>query len=110
MNSKVDGYITRQKSPQKEICESLRQLIHNTLPDTTEEMKWGAPAFSGGKFYIVALKDHVNIGFTIENLTDEELSLFDGGGKTTRHIQIKDPSGIDSERISSLIILVDSRS
>ena len=110
MNNKVDEYIARQKSPQKEICQSLRTLIHDTLPGTIEEMKWGVPAFSNGKFYIVALKDHVNIGFSIENLTDEELSLFDGGGKTTRHLQITDLSGIDSERISNLIKLVDSRS
>ena len=110
MNSKVDEYIDRQKSPQKEICQILRTLIHNTLPGTTEEMKWGVPAFAKGKFYIVALKDHVNIGFSIEGLTDEEISLFDGGGKTTKHIQIIDPTGIDSERISSLIKLVDSRS
>ena len=110
MNSKVDEYIDKQKSPQKKICESLRQLIHNTLPGATEEMKWGVPAFSGGKFYIVALKDHVNIGFSVESLTDEEISLFDGGGKTTKHIQVKDPAEIDSERISSLIKLVNDKS
>ncbi|MBN2076693.1 MAG: DUF1801 domain-containing protein [Dehalococcoidales bacterium] len=88
----------------------MRQLIHNTLSGINEEMKWGVPAFADGKFYIVALKNHVNIGFSIEGLTDEEISLFDGGGKTTRHIQVKDISGIDSARISSLIKLVDNRS
>ena len=110
MNSKVDEYIARQKSPQKEICASLRQLIHDTLPGTNEEMKWGVPAFSDGKFYIVALKNHVNVGFSIKSLTGEDLSLFDGGGKTTRHIQVKDSAGINSDRITSLIKLVDSRS
>ena len=110
MNSKVDEYIASQKSPQKEICASLRQLIHDTLPGKNEEMKWGVPAFSDGKFYIVALKNHVNVGFSIKSLTGEDLSLFDGGGKTTRHIKVKDSAGIDSERITSLIKLVDSRS
>jgi hypothetical protein len=109
MNTKVDEYIASQQSPQKDICQNLRTLIHDTLPGTTEEMKWGVPAFSNGKFYIVALKNHVNIGFSIEGLTDEELLLFDGGGKTTRHIQVKSLQAIDKNRIIGLLKLVDQK-
>jgi hypothetical protein len=65
-NEKVDSYISKQKSPQKEVCQKLRELIHKTLPEIKEEMKWGVPTFGGGKFYIVALKDHVNFGFLVE--------------------------------------------
>jgi len=50
-------------------------------------MKFGVPYY-GDKFYIVALKDHVNLGFSIEGLTDEEIGLFDGGGQITKHIKI----------------------
>ena len=75
MDEKVDEYINKQKSPQKEICQRLRELIFRVFPEATEEMKWGVPAFCNGKFYIVALKDHVNLGFSIKELTKEEIGL-----------------------------------
>jgi hypothetical protein len=110
MNTKVDDYINKQKSPQKDICQYLRRLILSTFPDVKEEMKWGVPAYADGNFYIVALKDHVNLGFSIKGLTTEALALFDGGGKTMKHIEINKLSNIDNERIIKLLKLVDKRS
>lgn len=109
MNTKVDDYIQKQQSPQREICRALRKLILETLPDSKEEMKWGVPAFEGGKFYIVALKDHVNLGFSIEGLSKEEIALFDGGGKTTKHIQIAGLGDIDKKRITKLLNMVNNK-
>jgi hypothetical protein len=109
MSSKIDDYIAKQKSPQKEICENLRQLILRVFPGVKEEMKWGVPAFAGGRFYIVALKDHVNLGFSIEGLSKEDLALFDGGGKTTKHIQVNSVENIDKERIPGLLKLVGQK-
>jgi hypothetical protein len=110
MSNKVDEYIDKQKSPQKEICQYLRQLIKKTITNVEEEMKWGVPAFDYGNYYIVALKDHVNLGFSIKGLKKEELTLFDGGGKTTKHIEIKKSSDIGDERIIKLLKLVNKRS
>jgi hypothetical protein len=109
MSAKVDDYINKQVSPQKEICQALRRLILKIFPDVKEEMKWGVPAFSEGKFYIVALKDHVNLGFSIKGLTKEEISLFNGGGKTMKHIEIDKLNNIDENRITELLRLVDKR-
>jgi uncharacterized protein YdhG (YjbR/CyaY superfamily) len=109
MSKKVDDYIQKQQLPQREICRALRKLILETFPDIEEEMKWGVPAFARGKFYIVALKDHVNLGFSIEGLSKEELALFDGGGKTTKHIQIAGLEDVDRERIIKLLKLVDGK-
>ena len=108
-DKRVDEYIEKQKSPQKEICRKLRGIIRATISNANEEMKWGVPAFADGKFYIVALKDHVNMGFSIEGLTKEELSLFDGGGKTTKHIAISSLEGLDENRIIELLKLVYER-
>ena len=72
-------------------------------------MKWGVPAFAGGKFYIVALKNHVNLGFSTAGLTREEIALFDGGGKTTRHIQVDSLENLDENRIVNLLKLVGSK-
>ena len=109
MSSKVDEYFNKQHSPQKEICLRLRELLFKTFPGIEEEMKWGVPAYADGNYYIVALKDHVNLGFTIKGLSKEETGLFDGGGKTTRHIQVASLSDIDEQRIVTLLKLVGEK-
>jgi hypothetical protein len=109
MSNKIDEYINKQASPQKEICQALRKLILKTFPGVKEEMKWGVPAFADGKFYIVALKDHVNLGFTVKGLTQEDMALFDGGGKTMKHLEVKTLVDIDEKRIIRLLHLVSGR-
>jgi hypothetical protein len=109
MTATIDDYFYKQASPQKEICQALRTLIVKTFPDAQEEMKWGVPAFADGKFYIVALKDHVNLGFTLKGLTKEDEKLFDGGGKTMKHIEVASLDSIDEERIIGLLKLVGKR-
>ena len=109
MDKGIDAYIEKQESPQKEILKSLRKLIHRTLPGCTEKMAWGVPVFQDGKLYIVGLKDHVNIGFSINGLDKEEVNLLEGSGKTMRHIKIKTPNNIDEKLLKKLILLVDRK-
>jgi uncharacterized protein YdhG (YjbR/CyaY superfamily) len=104
----VDQYIEKQGLPQKEICQHLRKIILEIFPDIKEEMKWGVPAFAEGLYYIVALKNHVNLGFSSKGLSKEELALFDGGGKTTKHLAIRSLE-MDRERIVKLLKLVKER-
>jgi uncharacterized protein YdhG (YjbR/CyaY superfamily) len=106
MSNKIDDYIHKQRSPQKEICQELRRLILKIFPDVNEEMKWGVPTFADGMFYIVALKDHVNLGFSIKRLSKEETAFFDGGGKTMKHIEVSGLGDIDKKRITRLLNLV----
>ena len=56
MDNKIDEYIEKQQSPQREICKQLRQIIFKTFPNIKEKMKWGVPAYGNGKYYFVALK------------------------------------------------------
>ena len=109
MDKKVDEYINKQKSLQKEVCQQLRHLIFNTFPQIKEEMKWGVPTYGGGKYYIVALKDHVNLGFSIKGLGKTDDALFDGGGKLMKHIKVSLLEDIDKKRIISLLKLVEER-
>jgi hypothetical protein len=109
MASPIEDYIGKQPSPQKEVCHDLVALIQKTFPGVKEEMKWGVPAFADGTFYIVALKNHVNLGFSLKGLTKEDEKLFDGGGKTMKHIQVAARSDIDKKRIIKLLKLVDSK-
>jgi predicted GIY-YIG superfamily endonuclease len=103
MNKEVQAYIEKQKSPQQEICLKLREIILKTFPDTKEEMKWGVPTFSGGRFYIGAMKNQVNLGFSINGLTGKQVALFEGSGKTMRHIKIRALQDIDEKKIVKLL-------
>ena len=108
MGKRVDEYIEKQKSPQKEILQSLRKIILKALPKAEEKMWVGVPWYEG-KYYTVGLKDHVNIGFCIEGLSEKELGLFEGAGKMMRHIKIRTLREIDEEKIVKLIKLVDKK-
>jgi hypothetical protein len=102
MNQDVSKYIEKQRSPQKEICRKLRTIIVKTFPHIEERIWVGVPWF-GTKYYIVALKDHVNLGFAVTGLPRNELDLFEGKGKTMRHIKIFSPTDIDEKQIVKLL-------
>lgn len=102
MNEKVKTYLNRLPSPQKEICKQVRNIIVKTFPNITESFKNGVPWYEG-KYYIVGLKDHVNIGFSVLGLTPDEMSLFEGKGRFMRHIKIHSPDEVDEEKIAALL-------
>ena len=110
MDEKVKEYINKQENPQKEVCYYLRNLIHKTIPGIKEEMKWGVPVFASGKFYIGAFKNSVNLGVSIDGLNDNEVALFEGTGKTMRHIKIKSLQDVEEEKLVQLIKLVNEKS
>ncbi len=103
--TKVDDYLKKQKSPQKEICMRLRKIILKTLPDVKEEMKMGVPWYEG-KYYLVALKDHVNMGFCLKGLPKKEIDALEGAGKTMRHIKFFSLGDIEEKRIVRLLKLL----
>jgi hypothetical protein len=109
MNKQVDYYIQKQKSPQKEILQKVRKIFQKKLPGCEEKTAWGAVTFAGGKFYISAMKTRVHVGFTINGLTKEEISLFEGTGKTMRHIKIHSLDEIDEKMLVKLIKMVDKK-
>ncbi|MFA6254888.1 MAG: DUF1801 domain-containing protein [Patescibacteria group bacterium] len=102
MNQEINNYIKKQKSPQKEICQKLHKIITKALPKVKEKIWVGVPWY-GKKYYVVALKDHVNIGFATRGLSKKELDLFEGNGKTMRHIKIYSLKDINEEQIIKLL-------
>ena len=105
MDEGVNNYIDKQKSPQKEIVQKLGEIILSNSPGVREQMKMGVPWYEG-KFYIVALKDHVNLGLCIDGLSKEEMALLEGSGKTMKHIKIYSLNGIDERKIIGLLEVV----
>ena len=112
MDAKVDEYIKKQKSPQKEICQKLREIILKTFPEINEKMIVGVPCYGHtkenpcGKYYIAALKDHVNLGFSLRGLSKKEQELFEGTGKTMKHVKVYSLKEIDEKKIVGLMKLV----
>ena len=98
----VDNYLKKQPSPQKEILQRLRKLILKTIPAITEEMKMGVPWYEG-KFYLVSLKDHVNLGFSLKGLSKQEMDFFEGSGKTMRHLKFFSVKEIDQKKVVKLL-------
>jgi hypothetical protein len=65
----------------------------------------GVPCYEG-KFYLVALKDHVNMGFSVKGLSEQEKALFEGKGKTMRHLKFYSLEDVDEARVTKLLRLV----
>jgi len=104
-STQVEKYIEKQKPPQKEIVQKLRNLILKTLPGIKEEFKMGVPWYAG-KFYIVALKDHVNLGLSIKGLSVQEQALFEGKGQLMRHIKFYSSEDVNEAKVTKLLKLV----
>ena len=107
-NKQVTEYIEKQKSPQKQICKKLRKLILQTFPKIKEEMKMGVPWYEG-MYYIVSLKDSVNLGFSVKGLSKTDMNKFTGAGKFMRHLKFKTFKDVDEKHIVKLLKLVDKK-
>jgi len=105
MNVQVEKYIEKQQSPQKEIVQRLRNVILKALPGIKEEFKMGVPWYEG-KFYVVALRDHVNLGFSVQGLSEQDMASFEGKGKMMRHLKFYTTEDVDDARVAKLLRLV----
>lgn len=99
----ASNYFQKQNSPQKEICLKLRDIIFKHHPDLKKKMGWGVPAYDGDKIYIVALKNHVNLGFSLKDLPKEKQLLLKGSGKTMKHLEFYTTDDIDETIIADLL-------
>jgi hypothetical protein len=108
-STEVEKYIDKQKSPQKEIVQKVRGIILKTLSDIKEEFKMGVPWYEG-KFYVVALRDHVNLGFSVQGLSEQEMALFEGKGKMMRHLKFYSLEDLNEAKVAKLLRLVAEKS
>jgi hypothetical protein len=109
MNEKVKEYIDKQDSPQKEIILKVRDIFRKTLLKCKEKIAWGVIVYAGGKFYIAYMKNRVHVGFAITGLNKEEIDMFEGTGRTMRHIKIHSLEDIKEEKLVKLINMVNEK-
>lgn len=109
MSSETEAYLEKQRPIQREIAQRLRIIVLKTFPRIKEELKMGVPWYEG-KYYIVALKDHVNLGFSVIGLSEQEIALFEGKGKMMRHVKFYSLEDVDETRVVKLLRLVAEQS
>ena len=109
MEKLVKAYIEKQGSPQKEILRKVREIFQKTVPNSKEKMRWGAIVFGNDTFYLAVIKNRVHVGFAITGLSPKEIKLFEGTGKTMRHIKIHTLDDIDDKKLVELITLVENK-
>ncbi|PRX53962.1 DUF1801 domain-containing protein [Flagellimonas meridianipacifica] len=89
-NKKITDYISKATDEQVALLEELRKLVHTSVENVKEELKWKMPVFNNGKdfAYLRFAKKHVTLGFyNIDRLSDPN-NLLEGEGNTLRHVKI----------------------
>src|SRR5688572_18642085 len=101
MHPQVTDYITNSGN-QQEILQTIRQLIHETLPQVTEEFKWGRPIFRTNKdfAYLKSAKTYVTLGFFNFQKLNDPGNRLEGTGKDMRHIKLKTITDIDRDLLT----------
>jgi hypothetical protein len=109
-NQKVTDYIGDAPTEQSEMLEVLRGLIHETVGNVSEEIKWGFPVFAQAKdfAYLRLAKKHITLGFYhIDKLKDPQ-GLLEGEGKIFKHIKIRKLEDIKSQMIEEWLQQITS--
>lgn len=107
--NEIEVYINKQPSPQKEMLFKLNKMIVDNFKGINVQMYGGVPCYGKdgkhdfGLFYLVGLKDHVNLGVSIKGLSEENLKKLDKVGKVTGHIEFKEINKIDVNKLVSLL-------
>jgi len=109
MDKNIKGYIEKQNSLEKELLKKARTLILNTIPECDEFFQWGVLCYCKGKIYLAAMKGRIHVGFSIIGLQKEDIKLFEGSGKTARHIKIYSEKDFDEKNIANLVKMINKK-
>ena len=109
MEKQIKEYIDKQQPLEKELLMETRSLVLKTIPNCDEFVQWGVLCYAKGKIYLVALKGKIHVGFSIIGLSDKEIKLFEGTGKTARHIKIFKKDDLTEKNIANLVELVNKK-
>jgi hypothetical protein len=103
---KVTAYIALLPSPQKEICQALRELILENFPHMREELKWNSPTYyyHGKRICLNSgFKDHVTVELFYGAHLEDAQERIVGVGKNTRHIKLQSLQEIDTTYFVDLL-------
>ncbi|HNZ61272.1 MAG TPA: DUF1801 domain-containing protein [Methanofastidiosum sp.] len=98
----------KQSPDRRKIMEKLREILIDAVPNLNEKMEYGVMCYDD-LYYIANLPKQINMGFSIIGLTPEEIKLFQGTGKTMRHLKFLDIDSINKEELVKIIRLVHDK-
>ncbi|MDD9270494.1 DUF1801 domain-containing protein [Paenibacillus sp. GCM10023248] len=106
MSQEVTEFIEKVKEPwQGQLCQDLRQVVHNAIPDVQERIQYNKPHFLKNKKYAAVIsKSKDAVSFTIFNATGLELpeGLFDGPPER-KTIKFRNGQEMDSGMLADLL-------
>ncbi len=105
MNPQIKQYLEKQPLERQKIILYLREVLLEAIPSLNEKMEYGVMCYDD-LYYIANLSKQINMGFSIIGLAPEEIKLFQGTGKTMRHLKFEDIDSIDKESLVKIIKLV----
>mgnify|MGYP000344535458 CR=1 FL=1 len=90
-NNQISEYIEKASEEQQATLRQIRALIHETVEQVEEEIKWGFPVFNNGKdfAYLRNTKKHITLGlYNIDKMKDPD-NLLEGTGSTHKYVKIQ---------------------
>ena len=105
-HDKATDYIASLPSPQKEICQLLREMILDTFPQMQEEFRWGFPAYyyNGKRICLTGgFKNHANIELFYGAHLHDAKGRVVGVGKNTRHIKLRSLEEVEPDYLIDLL-------
>ncbi len=92
----VDQYLHEATPPISRLLVELRELIHASVPNTGEAIKWNIPVFSTDHnfCYLRASKDYATLGFYDGSRLTDTVGLLEGRGVKLRHVKIRSAKDI----------------
>lgn len=106
MSQEVTEFIEKVKEPwQAQLCQDLRQVIRNAIPDASERIQYNKPHFLKNKKYVAVIStSKAAVSFTIFNASGLELpeGLFDGPPER-KTIKFRNGEQLDGEFLTSLL-------
>ncbi len=105
MDGKKRKYLEKQNANNRRIIDVLRDLILTNFPKIKETCM-AEGLWYEGKFYIAAFRDHVNLGVGVVGLRKEEKQLFQGTGRTMRHLKFFSVEDIKRTKLLTLLNMV----
>ena len=102
-NQQITNYIQQASPEQVEILEIVRDLIHKTIPEVQENIKWKMPVFAKTKdfAYFRFSKKHVTLGFYNVDKIEDPNNILEGEGNTLKHIKLRSSEDINEALLTS---------
>ena len=107
MNAAVTEYIEARMEWQQGVCEKLRQMIFDSIPDIEERLQYGKPHYLKNGSYaavISAAKDKISFMlFNADEIAEEKGFIRSMGKGERKVVDISQAQEVDYERLAELL-------